>query len=480
MDNKAFLHMINSEEYIKLYDYYNQKTFMDILGVSRRENEHSNFLAWLFNPSENHGMDDYPLKKLLQTIAFRRKKDDNYNSVEPKNLLNKKYDKYIDDFIYDNFRIESVEEITREKVISNQKRLDLFIRFEAIFFSPNEKETINLLIENKITSSENDNQTNGYAKWLLEQDGFVIPIYLGVATNNELKETNKPKLKPKNAEFMVLNYQYMMDGIFEPCLLKCKTEFGHNLIKEYIACLGKALEVDTDKNPRNLVMATSKYEKKLVEELWNNHKIALIEQFDKHSSPANNSSKEAVEFYIAVAETLRILADSERIHLDDAESVKVGNMKKEKSVSKIYCYDGKNYKKYQRENSIGALCRELIKVYAKGVDYQQLEDMLKIDSLQKNPWLRGVVLEETQKDSLGDCSAYDPNKKCNTCSNKKHKGGCCRQDFEDHFFAEDQYSDKKLPSTKDGKDFYIARYFTVENLEDIIDKLGFKNEVKIF
>jgi hypothetical protein len=101
MDNKAFLHMINSEEYIKLYDYYNQKTFMDILGVSRRENEHSNFLAWLFNPSENHGMDDYPLKKLLQTIAFRRKKDDNYNSVEPKNLLNKKYDKYIDDFIYD-------------------------------------------------------------------------------------------------------------------------------------------------------------------------------------------------------------------------------------------------------------------------------------------------------------------------------------------------------------------------------------------
>ena len=45
---------------------------------------------------------------------------------------------------------------------------------------------------------------------------------------------------------------------------------------------------------------------------------------------------------------------------------------------------------------------------------------------------------------------------------------------------EDIFFLKIEPRTKDGKDFYIARYFTVENLEDIIDKLGFKNEVKIF
>ena len=141
MDNKAYLDMINSEEYIKLYNYYNQKTFMDVLGSSRRENDHSNFLAWLFNPSENHGMGDYPLRKLLQTIAFRCNKS-GYKSTNPQNFLNTKNIACLNNLIYDDFEIESAR-ISREYPTINKQRLDLYIELEIKFES--EKKLIFLL-----------------------------------------------------------------------------------------------------------------------------------------------------------------------------------------------------------------------------------------------------------------------------------------------------------------------------------------------
>lgn len=51
MDNKAFLHMINSEEYIKLYDYYNQKTLrIDIVACDLHF--HSNCSYGTLTPEE--------------------------------------------------------------------------------------------------------------------------------------------------------------------------------------------------------------------------------------------------------------------------------------------------------------------------------------------------------------------------------------------------------------------------------------------
>lgn len=478
MDNKAYLDMINSEEYIKLYEYYNQKTFMDVLGVSRRENEHSSFLAWLFSPTENHGMGDYPLKKLLQTIAFRcqKAKESNpcYSPENDKNLLNDKNSKYLENLIFGNYKIQSAEKALREKGIPNQKRLDIFIELEILFNSESETKKINLLIENKITSSENGNQTIDYAKWLFEQDGYAIPVYLMVATNKELKNLSE-KQKPESKEFLTLNYQYLMDGVFEPCLLECKTDFGKNLLLEYIKCLGKALEaVEDPKNPRTLVMAISKNEKSLVKQLWDNYEEALVEQFNRHSSYKSDTTKEKDEFYIAIAETLINLIESKKIILDknDAKFTAINNMKKVNSVSKIYYYKDNKYKKYQRKYSIGALCRELIKEYAQKVDLNQLDNKLSITELKSNAWLRGIIIEETQKSKFKHCDKYDPNIPCDRCKHKANNNCYCIEDFEAHFFV----SDDEKGESKDGKTFYVARYFTVENLEKLIDVLNYHKE----
>ncbi len=483
---KKYLDMINSEEYLKLYEYYNQKTFMDVLGVSRRENEHSNFLAWLFNPDENHGMGDYPLRKLLQTVAFKRKKDSNYNPLNTKNFLNKQHFEDIDKLVYDDFVIESVEKddqektVAREKVIGKQRRLDIFIKLKIKFSSSDKTETINILIENKIKSSENDNQTTDYADWLFEQrpDELGIPIYLVVATNEELKNIYTSKQKPANSEFMVLNYQYLMDGVFEPCLLKCKTEFGKNILKEYMICLGKALNVDEDpKKARALVMAISTYEKNLVKVLWENHKDALINQFEKYNTDKNTSSNEFGSFYIAIAETLLRLAESEKIRFEDNEKTVIQNMKKSNLVSKTYVYNNAEYKKGKRDKNIGSLCRELINAYVSDKSFADLENKLNSTRLKQNYWLRGIILKKDELIEFKNCQAgYDPKRKtseCNKlCPNRQKNSCCCIEDFNDHFFK-----DNEIETKKDKVKFYVAKYFTVENLEELIKELGFANDV---
>lgn len=43
---------------------------MDILRVSHKELQHSNFLSWLFNPTESHNLGDFALKEFIK-IYFK-------------------------------------------------------------------------------------------------------------------------------------------------------------------------------------------------------------------------------------------------------------------------------------------------------------------------------------------------------------------------------------------------------------------------
>lgn len=42
--------------------------FFEITGIVHREVKHSNFLAWLLDPSEKHGLSDWFFKKILENI----------------------------------------------------------------------------------------------------------------------------------------------------------------------------------------------------------------------------------------------------------------------------------------------------------------------------------------------------------------------------------------------------------------------------
>ena len=57
--------MSNSGEYLELRKYYTEESFFKTIGVSRKEEVHSNFIAWLLRPTSNHELNYYPLQKIL-------------------------------------------------------------------------------------------------------------------------------------------------------------------------------------------------------------------------------------------------------------------------------------------------------------------------------------------------------------------------------------------------------------------------------
>lgn len=60
---KSIVKLFNSKEYNELKLYYDFKGIFDILGIMRNENVHSNFLAWILNPDQHHGLSNYPMRK---------------------------------------------------------------------------------------------------------------------------------------------------------------------------------------------------------------------------------------------------------------------------------------------------------------------------------------------------------------------------------------------------------------------------------
>ena len=54
---------------LRLEKYYSAPSYSEILGVSRKESSHSNFLAWLLNDKESHSLSDFPMRKFLEILV---------------------------------------------------------------------------------------------------------------------------------------------------------------------------------------------------------------------------------------------------------------------------------------------------------------------------------------------------------------------------------------------------------------------------
>ena len=73
----SIVKMSNSEEYLALKKYYAEESFFKTLGISRDENVHSDFIAWLLRPTSNHELNYYPLQKFLQMLSIVYKNANN-------------------------------------------------------------------------------------------------------------------------------------------------------------------------------------------------------------------------------------------------------------------------------------------------------------------------------------------------------------------------------------------------------------------
>lgn len=271
----------NDPDFQKLENFYYSKSFSEILGVSRREISHSGFLAWLLGNLESHNLGEFPIKKFLDIILkFSNDK------------LKTKHSDLFNSFVTEDYLIERLF-IKSEYAIKNVGRLDIYI--ELTLLIAGKIKNIKLVIENKVESKENNDQTNSYFNFFdsaENDDKIVIYVYLTPISTLELIELTEPECNCKS--FIQINYQSIVDYLIEPALNQNISTRTRNILTEYLKSLSQpSIDEEADGHKKELIMALGNEERKLLSSFWEkNQKLILASLYAISSDPEQEKTQE--------------------------------------------------------------------------------------------------------------------------------------------------------------------------------------------
>lgn len=159
-----------------------------IAKIEKKEIRHSNFLGWLLDPNENHGIEDLFFKKLISKIFWKIKKptDDeeliiNLYNVEDRNFKN--------------------------AVVFRESKNDIDILFT------DKENKFNLIIENKIGTSDHDKQLTKYHDYIkrnYSEEYNNVFVYLTPHGDMPLNDIQEGK-----DWWVVVSYQEVYDVLDE-------------------------------------------------------------------------------------------------------------------------------------------------------------------------------------------------------------------------------------------------------------------------
>lgn len=284
----------NDPDFQKLESFYYSKSFSEILGVSRREISHSGFIAWLLGNLESHNLGEFTIKKFLDIILkFSNDK------------LKSKHSDLFNSFVTEDYSIERLL-VKPEYSIINVGRIDIYIELTVLISERNKNvknKNIKLIIENKVESKENNDQTNNYYNhfnFSESDDNVVIYIYLTPISTLELEELTEPQCNCK--EFIQINYQSIVDYLIEPALNQNISSRTQNILTEYLKSLSQpSIDEEANGHRQELIMALGNEEKKLLKSFWEkNQKLILaslyaISSDEKQEKDTRDSIKVALE-----------------------------------------------------------------------------------------------------------------------------------------------------------------------------------------
>lgn len=264
----------NDPDFQKLGNFYYSKSFSEILGVSRREISHSGFLAWLLGNLESHNLGEFSIKKFLDIIL-------KYSNDK----LISKHSELFNAFVTEDYSIERLS-VQSEYTIKNVGRLDIYI--ELALLIAGKTKNIRLVIENKVESRENNDQTNSYFKFFNpteSEENIVIYVYLTPISTLELIELTSPECNCK--EFIQINYQSIVDYLIEPALNQNISTRTKNILTEYLKSLSQpSINEEADGHKQELIMALGNEERKLLSSFWEkNQKLILASLYAISSDP---------------------------------------------------------------------------------------------------------------------------------------------------------------------------------------------------
>lgn len=165
MNNLAVEHRKALEEFLmdieileKLETHISQFNVFETLGIVHTEIRHSNVLSWLLTPTENHGLGDYVVRKMIQTVSYHHYDENRSDSCDPLKIS------LID---YYDF------EVRRE-----WKNIDILL-------VSNDNKIV-VAIENKVWSGESGNQLNYLKRFFILS--FVVSLMIFGCSNPDTEE----------------------------------------------------------------------------------------------------------------------------------------------------------------------------------------------------------------------------------------------------------------------------------------------------
>ncbi|NDW12017.1 hypothetical protein D0T50_03835 [Bacteroides sp. 214] len=142
---ELYKNLLNDPNFEKLETELQKPNIFSILGIGRAEIRHSNFLAWLLDPNESHGLGNRFLIRVLRDLALEKNNDLDIVTINKLNFSN--------------------VEVGKEVKCPNGS-IDLLINFK------DEHDKLIICIENKFDTIDSVGQLGKYKNFIQDDESF--------------------------------------------------------------------------------------------------------------------------------------------------------------------------------------------------------------------------------------------------------------------------------------------------------------------
>lgn len=274
----------------KLESFYFNQSVPEIFGVSRQENSHSTFLAWLFNPAANHGLGNKPLIQLLELYlrAYNEQQKEVLGcSAIPTALKNSILVRSIS-------ILSAIVKLEDSAKVSNTNGRSDIVIYCDVRIPDSTIEKLRIIIENKVYSTEHKSQTQRYFDYHNSSKAYNSN---GECIEQCLYIYLTPPFNRKGADcksFVHITYQNLLDHVLERMLMyPTLVERTRFILTEYInslSILSEHIEARTIKC--KTIMAIGKRERELLQSFWDKYSNLFITASTAISTDENSSEED--------------------------------------------------------------------------------------------------------------------------------------------------------------------------------------------
>ena len=261
-----------------LLDYIGRNNLFEIIGKARNEGVHSRFVSEMLAGSFfNEDSRESTLHHFLDMLLYRAEKENKaaeINEALRKAILSRsvffKNEGCVCELPVKDY--QKKYNVNKGKCVDKGDRIDIYLRYQ-LENKVARRDTLEIFIENKVYSSEFDDQTARYHE-ACDNGGRIRPFQLFVyLTPQPLRDMEKyhsldSKQKPVCPNFIHICYQDLIDYVIEPLLADHSVDAEKKTkLFEYVSCLELPAMPDKDSSVSSKelsIMAVSSKEKELV------------------------------------------------------------------------------------------------------------------------------------------------------------------------------------------------------------------------